>query len=637
MKRTVAAAAVLWVACASPDTTPFDAGQFAYPPLDGGALNPVPRLDALQPSGVEVGAALASVTLQGVDFLPGCQVLWNGAVRPAQRDSATQLTVTLTADDVLVPRGHQVEVVNPAPGGGPSRPAAFTVTGASPAPRLEGLAPDTVNAGAAALTLTVRGGNFTPASVVQLDGADRPTHFTSTVQLTAEVSAADLASPGAAVVRVRTPAPGGGQSGPATLTVQGTASGLLRVSLAEDGGELTANVDSVAVSSEGRFVAFTTNSPAVADDTNGRADVFVRDTCLGAAACTPSTVRVSLSADGGQLARGSGLRGLSSQGRFVLFDCDDPAVLGLSTGNNPVLVLRDTCRGAASCTPTNFPITVLVDGGVRDTCAGQGPGCTASTQRASVASDGGQRQSGGFDAPALSNDGRFVAFASNDDTLTDDDTSPGVDFFVRDTCRGAAFACTPTTVRATVGPQGEPLLGASTTQPALSGDGRVLSFTTRAALGVAKGNADYDVFARDTCLGAVGACTPSTRVISLALDGGVTGAQGSFMYGPRTLSTTGRYQAFLSSANDLTLDDPGNDDVFVRDTCLGVSAGCTPRTRLVSQASGGTPQNARAASRGPAMTPDGRWVVFISEASNLVADDTNGVRDAFIVAPGFSP
>jgi hypothetical protein len=617
------------------------------------------------------------VTLRGFAFLPGCQVLWNGALRPAQRDTDTQLTVTLTADDVLVPREHQVQVVNPAPGGGPSRPAAFTVTGSSPAPRLDGLLPDTVNAGAAALALTVRGGNFTPASVVQLNGADRPTHFTSTVQLTAEVSAVDLATPGASVVRVRTPAPGGGQSGTASLTIQGTASGLLRVSLAEDGGELTANADSVAVSSEGRFVAFTTDSPAVADDTNGRSDVFVRDTCLGAAACTPSTVRVSLSADGGQLARGSGLKGLSSQGRFVLFDCDDPAVLGLSTGNNPVLVLRDTCRGAASCTPTNFPITVLVDGGVgssaepypaalsadgrfvafmqdlaglvegdtngntdvflRDTCAGQGAGCTASTQRVSVAADGGQRQSSGFDAPALSNDGRFVAFASNDDTLTDDDTSPGVDFFVRDTCRGAAAACTPTTVRATVGPQGERLMGASTIQPALSGDGRVLSFTTRAALGVAKGNADYDVFARDTCLGAVGACTPSTTVISLALDGGVTGAQGSFMYGPRTLSTTGRYQAFISSANDLALDDPANDDVFVRDTCLGVSAGCTPRTRLVSRAAGGAPQNARASPRGPGMTPDGRWVVFVSEASNLVSDDTNGVRDAFIVAPAFSP
>jgi hypothetical protein len=667
--------AILVAGCSGSLPTPVDGGHYAYPPLDAGPLVAAPVLDAVSPSSIEAGSPATALMLTGTAFAPGCIVLVDGAARAAQLTGSTALALTLSADELAVPRALSLTVVNPGPGGGPSGPKVFNVTGASPIPRLDGIAPAAVNAGSGALVLTLNGGNFSPRSKVQVNGADRATTFVSTVKLTAAVLAADVASAGSVSVTVTTPAPGGGTSAAQGLTVQGTASGLLRVSLAEDGGELGSNCDTFAVSPEGRFVAFTTSDPGVVSgDTNGRSDIFVRDTCLDVASgCAPSTVRVSLGADGGQLARGADLLGLSAQGRFVLMQSDDPGLVDEPfPAGDVTVVLRDTCRGASACTPSNVAIYRRVDGGlgsgtepydatlsadgrfvafvhdlpdlvsddtngsidafVRDTCIGAGGSCVPSTQRVSLAPDGGERRSNAS-RPALSNDGRFVAFISLD-PVTDDDLSSGNDLFVRDTCQGAV-GCTPTTVKASYGPAGELVNGSSLITPALSGDGRWASFTLRSTLGFPDTNNAYDVFSRDTCLGASAACSPSTQLISAALDGGTTGAAGSLMYAPGTVSQTGRYQAFLSSANDLAIDDLAHDDIFVRDTCAGVSGACTPATRQVSRAPQGPPPDQGVASRGPAMTPDGRWVVFSSDATNLVSGDTNGRRDVFIVAPGF--
>lgn len=89
-----------------------------------------------------------------------------------------------------------------------------------------------------------------------------------------------------------------------------------------------------------------------------------------------------------------------------------------------------------------------------------------------------------------------------------------------------------------------------------------------------------------------------------------------------SLSADGRYVAFVSDATNLILDDDNETtDVFVRDMQSGV-------TTRVSVASDGTEANSR--STNPKISADGRFVVFESEASNLVADDTNGWTDIFV-------
>src|SRR5207247_2620109 len=89
-----------------------------------------------------------------------------------------------------------------------------------------------------------------------------------------------------------------------------------------------------------------------------------------------------------------------------------------------------------------------------------------------------------------------------------------------------------------------------------------------------------------------------------------------------SVSADGRYVAFESYATNLVPGDSnGVSDVFVRDTLTGMTA-------CVSVNSSGVPGNGD--SQRPVLSADGRYVVFMSLASNLVANDTNGTWDIFV-------
>jgi subtilisin family serine protease len=90
----------------------------------------------------------------------------------------------------------------------------------SPVPVLESISQTEAVAGSPSITLTLLGSRFKASSVVAWGGSPRPTTFVSTTQLTATISAADLASAGVIPVTVVTPAPGGGTSGALTFTVR---------------------------------------------------------------------------------------------------------------------------------------------------------------------------------------------------------------------------------------------------------------------------------------------------------------------------------------------------------------------------------------------------------------------------------
>ena len=117
-------------------------------------------------------------------------------------------------------------------------------------------------------------------------------------------------------------------------------------------------------------------------------------------------------------------------------------------------------------------------------------------------------------------------------------------------------------------------------------------------------NEATDVFVRDRQTGA-------TRRVSVG-PGGVQGDSSSFT---PSISADGRFVAFSSSASNLVPDDiNGIPDVFVRDRQTGT-------TRRVSVGPGGVQGNS--SSFDPAISADGRFVAFISAASNLVPGDTN--------------
>jgi hypothetical protein len=107
-----------------------------------------------------------------------------------------------------------------ANGGSVTRIVSGTGVPLNPVPTLTALSPSTALAGGSELTLTLTGTGFVPTSSVSWDGAPRPTTYMSSTQLTAIISASDLASVGKVAVKVTSPAPGGGTSKAITFTIK---------------------------------------------------------------------------------------------------------------------------------------------------------------------------------------------------------------------------------------------------------------------------------------------------------------------------------------------------------------------------------------------------------------------------------
>ena len=89
----------------------------------------------------------------------------------------------------------------------------------NPVPTISSISPSTAQAGSRAFTLTVTGSNFISNSVVQWGSASKTTTFVSSTQLTASITAADIASAGIVGVKVFNPAPGGGSSATLSFTI----------------------------------------------------------------------------------------------------------------------------------------------------------------------------------------------------------------------------------------------------------------------------------------------------------------------------------------------------------------------------------------------------------------------------------
>ena len=111
------------------------------------------------------------------------------------------------------------------------------VSNVAPGPTLGALQPTSTEAGQSSFSLTVNGSNFVSGSVVRWNGSDRPTTFMSGTELTASLSAGDLASGGTAEVSVFNPSPGGGVSGSLTFTITDFGIGVSPASVTATQGQ----------------------------------------------------------------------------------------------------------------------------------------------------------------------------------------------------------------------------------------------------------------------------------------------------------------------------------------------------------------------------------------------------------------
>ncbi len=350
---------------------------------------------------------------------------------------------------------------------------------------------------------------------------------------------------------------------------------------------------------------------------------------------SPQVERVSLAWDGSEGLAGSGCPAISEDGRYVAFvSWASNLVSDDTNGMGDVFVVdRDTggiervsvssagqegndSSGGSEGSP--FP-AISADGRyvAFESCAsnlvpGDANGCsdvfvydrqTSSIERVSVASGGGDANADSY-GPSISADGWYVAFDSDASNLVPGDTNGYPDVFVRDRQTGI----TERVSLASGGAQGN----WDSMRASISGDGRYVAFESWASnLVPGDANDRTDVFVYDRQ-------TSSIERVSVASDG--TEANG-FSWEP-SVSADGRYVAFESYASNLvTGDTNGSCDVFVHDRQSG-------STERVSVASGGGDANAD--SYGPSISADGWYVAFDSDASNLVPGDTNGYPDVFV-------
>lgn len=249
-------------------------------------------------------------------------------------------------------------------------------------------------------------------------------------------------------------------------------------------------------------------------------------------------------------------------------------------------------------------VDVARDGKQPQTCAIQavGSSCKVVTNRGS-----------------MSEDGRFVAFESNAPDLVEGDNNMAQDIFLRDMKRGR-------TIRVSVGDSGDqalgPSLGALSSSPAISADGRYVAFMSVANnLVIGDTNEQGDIFVRDVKKG-------TTIRVSVDSDGNQAATIGLPLTASSdspSISADGRKVVFLSRATNLVSNDANlsGSDVFLHDLT-------TRRTTVVSVAEGTNRQPVTSTTGEPHISRNGRYVAFSSAATDLVEGDTNRAPDAFV-------
>jgi hypothetical protein len=120
--------------------------------------NPMPALSAINPSSATAGSSATTLTATGTNFISSSVVMWNGSPLSTTYTNATTLTAQVPATDLASSGTAMVSVVTPAPGGGTSSGATFTIESASnPSPSLTSISPTSATAGSSAITLTATG------------------------------------------------------------------------------------------------------------------------------------------------------------------------------------------------------------------------------------------------------------------------------------------------------------------------------------------------------------------------------------------------------------------------------------------------------------------------------------------------
>ena len=389
------------------------------------------------------------------------------------------------------------------------------------------------------------------------------------------------------------------------------------VSRSMSGAQGTLGSSRPAISANGRYVAFASDAPnLVVGDTNGAPDIFRVDTVTGAVDL------VSRGLNGATGNGSSGMPSISADGRFVAFQSSSSNLVNGDSNTVADVFRWDATVGSSELVSKGIGGAKTISEAIEPDISADGryvvftsgsENLVASdtnvfldvfrrdmqsgeTVRASVATGGEQAHDYSFD-PSISADGRYVYFTSGASDLVSGDTNHFVDVFRHDTVTGITDLLSHGA--------GIAQANGSSYSPVSSADGRFVAFSSGASnLVTGDTNLVADIFRVDVTTGKI------TRV-------GAT--QGNSDSVSPSISSDGRFLAFASAASNLEPSSTdGQPDVFLFDAARG-------STQRISVALDGGQPNDRSVA--PSLSADARFIAFESQASNLVADDTNGVGD----------
>lgn len=503
----------------------------------------------------------------------------------------------------------------------PSTPAAAT---------LATIAPGSAVAGSGAFTLTVNGSGFVAGSVVSLTSMTLTTTFVSATQVTAAVPANAVTTSGSLTVLVTNPGSSasnalnfsvtapvvvplaitslspptlGAGSAAFTLTVDGTGfTGSSQVSF--NGALLpTSFVSSSRLTASAPALAAMATLPVLVVDGATRSPVVSFDVTADAfpAVLSPSYFNVNIPGD-----RASTLANADGTGRFVVFQSNATNLVAgdLSDGTYSSIYLRDTCVGAVpACVPATRLISLNPAGTQCVAPAGSGIGSVY---------------------PIVSADGRFVVFGT--DACFAAPLANARQIALRDTCTtasGPVNGCTPSTTLVSANAAGQPSTGPGTSlipNASMSRNGRYVAWSSMAGdlvAGVGNGGF-FQLYLRDRCqtsTGAVTGCVAQTIRVS----GGTSAAANYDAADQFTAVSDDGIVVFHTTASNLVANPgllPGNRGAVFRADCGGGVTLCALSIVSIVPGSGTSSSGVLLDSQLPTISPDGRYIGFLSQGEN---------------------
>lgn len=577
-------------------------------------VNPNPVLKSVSPQNVPAGTtATTSISVGGSGFDSSSQVLINGTGRTTTFGSSISLSALLASGDVAAAGTYTVQVVNPTPGGGSSQVLYFSVVPSAAGlglPALVDVAPDgaQANDGVSPPTQVGPSMDATGRYIVYTSSSTNVLETTTLIPppvpnpITNGTSNIFLRDTCLGVTADCTPRELLVDLGPDNVIANGPsfspvvnsngADIVAYVSLATDlvsgfafdgttsqifatnpcvqatGGcttasspcvsssgncAVTTNLVSVgsdgvtpgtgpssepSISSEGRFIAFaSTATNLVAGATTGIQEIYLRDTCFGQpSTCKPGTFLVSVAPDGVTPANGASSEPVAVSGKTGQFVAFTSTATNLVAGSS----------GAPEIYRVGF-------------CIGISKDCTPSSAQLISTPDGTTFADGASVEPAMTPDGRVVAFASTATVLGA--ASGGVqEIYERDTCQGAPSGCKAQTVLASVAPNGVTPGNALSESPSLGNTGQYVAFSSQASNLVTTNVGGIEsVYVRNSCLDQ-SSCTAATALLSIS----ATLSPGNGASLNPVISSNGLIVCFYSAASNLVNNDlNGFPDVFL--------------------------------------------------------------------------